>query len=309
MTKFVVHRDDVTPAVRGVAPVTGLWADLGRAVGTVTCGVRRIQVKPGNRTTPVHMEASDEEFFYVLGGGGLSWQDGTTYEVRPGDTILHRKREEAHTLVAGPEGLDVLAYGTRYWKGGGLLPRAGIAWHYPSWVEVGAGDDPWVREIAAGELPLPAPSPRKATIRNLDEVEQTQRTNGGDCDWLQRDLGSACGSVETGLRHFVVAPGQLGPPPHCHSGEEEIFIILSGEGTLWLGDERIPVRAGHMVARPAATRVAHAFAAGAEGLELLAYGTRDGNDMVFYPRSGKIAFRGVGVIGRIERLDYWDGEA
>ena len=28
----------------------------------------------------------------------------------------------------------------------------------------------------------------------------------------------------------------------------------------------------------------------------------------YYPRSGKISFRGVGVIGRIEQVDYWDGE-
>ena len=30
--------------------------------------------------------------------------------------------------------------------------------------------------------------------------------------------------------------------------------------------------------------------------------------MCFYPRSGKLAMRGLGVIGRIDRLDYWDGE-
>ena len=28
----------------------------------------------------------------------------------------------------------------------------------------------------------------------------------------------------------------------------------------------------------------------------------------YYPRSGKISFRGVGVIGRLEQVDYWDGE-
>ena len=160
-----------------------------------------------------------------------------------------------------------------------------------------------------GELDVPSPSPRKATIRNLDEVEPERSTNGSDCDWLARNMGRACGSVETGLRLFTIAPGKLGPPPHCHSGEEEIFHVLGGDGTLWLGDERIPVRVGHVVARPAATRVAHAFAAGAGGMELLAYGTRDGNDMAYYPRSGKIYFRGVGVIGRLEQLDYWDGEA
>jgi hypothetical protein len=35
---------------------------------------------------------------------------------------------------------------------------------------------------------------------------------------------------------------------------------------------------------------------------------RDPGDVCYYPRSGKIAFRGVGVIARLESLDYWDGE-
>ena len=48
--------------------------------------------------------------------------------------------------------------------------------------------------------------------------------------------------------------------------------------------------------------------AGPEGLALLAYGTRDPNDICYYPRSGKISWRGVGLIGRIEHVDYWDGE-
>jgi hypothetical protein len=30
--------------------------------------------------------------------------------------------------------------------------------------------------------------------------------------------------------------------------------------------------------------------------------------MAYFPRSGKIYWRGLGVIGRVERLDYWDGE-
>jgi hypothetical protein len=41
---------------------------------------------------------------------------------------------------------------------------------------------------------------------------------------------------------------------------------------------------------------------------MLVYGTRDTNDVCWYPRSQKIFWRGVGVIGRIETLDYGDGE-
>jgi uncharacterized cupin superfamily protein len=41
---------------------------------------------------------------------------------------------------------------------------------------------------------------------------------------------------------------------------------------------------------------------------LLAYGTREPNDICYYPRSGKVYLCGVGVIGRIEPVDYWEGE-
>jgi len=40
----------------------------------------------------------------------------------------------------------------------------------------------------------------------------------------------------------------------------------------------------------------------------LAYGTREPNDICYYPRSNKVAFRGVGLIGRFEPLSYADGE-
>jgi len=97
-------------------------------------------------------------------------------------------------------------------------------------------------------------------------------------------------------------------PPHCHSIEEEIFVVLDGDGIVVLGDQETPVGPGHVIARPAGTGVAHMFRAGAGGLTYLAYGMRDPGDVCYYPRSGKIAFRGVGVIARVERLDYWDGE-
>ena len=41
---------------------------------------------------------------------------------------------------------------------------------------------------------------------------------------------------------------------------------------------------------------------------MLIYGPRKPNDMAYYPRSNKIAWRGLGVIGRVEVLDYFDGE-
>jgi len=39
-----------------------------------------------------------------------------------------------------------------------------------------------------------------------------------------------------------------------------------------------------------------------------AYGTREPNDICYFPRSNKLYFRGVGLIGRLESLSYDDGE-
>ncbi len=124
----------------------------------------------------------------------------------------------------------------------------------------------------------------------------------------RRNLGRSAGSITTGIQHVEVAPGKESAPPHCHSLEEEIFVILDGDGVLVLGDEETTLRAGHVISRPAGTGVAHMFRAGPSGLTYLAYGMRHNGDVCYYPRSNKIAFKGVRLMARLERLDYWDGE-
>jgi uncharacterized cupin superfamily protein len=110
------------------------------------------------------------------------------------------------------------------------------------------------------------------------------------------------------VKHVAAPEGKLAAPPHCHSEEEELFVVLEGEGTLILGDDEHRVHAGSIVGRRAGTRVAHAFRGGPGGIAFLAYGTRRPSDICYYPRSGKVLLGGVGVMGRIEQLDYWDGE-
>jgi len=85
--------------------------------------------------------------------------------------------------------------------------------------------------------------------------------------------------------------------------------VLDGTGTfeIW-PDQEHPVRAGSVVAVPPGSAYAHRFRGGDNGLTFLAWGTREPNDICWYPRSKKMMWRGVGVIGRIETLDYWDGE-
>jgi uncharacterized cupin superfamily protein len=283
---------------------------VGARIGLARVGLSRYEVPPGGRLMPAHVHADEEEIAFVLAGSGLSWQDSKTYEVRAGDALVHLAGAEAHTLVAGDAGLDVLVFGQGSPIGLTWLPRAQAMWAGRAGrhlLPVG-GEHPFDAEVAAGPLALPAPeAERPSTIVSLDDLPRAE-TRRGRTDVVRADVGRAAGSVATGLKHVVIRPGARSHPAHCHSAQEEVFVVLAGGGRLELGDEEHPLRPGHVVGRPPSTGVAHAFEAGTEGMTMLAYGTRDANDICFYPRSGKVFLRGIGVMGRIERADYWDGE-
>ena len=309
---MIAHWDEVEWQRREKGEMGADWQRLGNAAGTHTVGVNRVRIDPGRLSTPPHSHGASEELVFVLSGSGLSWQDEQVYEVGPGDCIVHLADHEEHTLRGGPDRLEVLIYGTRHPTELGWLPRSrAIRLGWP-WVE-GRTDDPWEVEAQAEPLAFGEPAGRPGNNVNLANVGSSD----DKLDW--RDISDAGGSLRTGLAWLRIEPGRTGSPPHCHSAEEEVFVVLEGEGTLelWPGPravdrgaerEDVPVRPGHVVARPPATGIGHAFRAGDDGLTLLLYGTREPNDIAYYIRSKKINFRGVGLIGRIEHLDYYDGE-
>jgi uncharacterized cupin superfamily protein len=282
--------------------------DLGSAAGSRAVGLKRVRAEPGAQTSPVHAHGAEEEIFFVLAGDGRLWQGGRACAVAAGDALVHVAGGPAHTIVAGGAGLDVLAFGERRVAEAGVLPRSGVAWVGETWFEgPGAGAHPFAREAALDPVDVSDVGARPANVVALADPEP-KPVRRGATDVVRRDLGRAAGSVTSGLKHIVVAPGAESHPPHCHSAEEELFVVLDGDGTLRLGDEDHAVRRGHVVARPAGTGVAHSWVAGGRGLTLLAYGQRDPRDVCWYPRSRKLYVRGVGAIFRVERLDYWDGE-
>jgi uncharacterized cupin superfamily protein len=309
----IAHWDDVERNRRAKGEMDATWQRLGDAAGTKGVGVNRVRVAPGKLPTPPHSHGASEEIFFVLEGSGLAWQDEQVHEVRPGDCIIHRADELEHTFVAGSDGLEYLVFGTRHPTEVGWLPRSGAVRFGWPWFE-GRTDDPWDREAEAPPLAYGEPAERPPNILNVDEVE-LERYGGA----TTAPLATQERSDQAGFHWERLDPGSRGSVPHCHSEEEEIFVILEGEGTLhfWPSPvaeargakhEELPLRPGHLIARPPGTRVSHWFRAGPNGLTMLIYGTRRPNDMAWYPRSNKIFWRGLGVIGRIESLEYDDGE-
>jgi uncharacterized cupin superfamily protein len=308
----ITHLDDAFANEFDLGHLRSRWTMLGEAAGSATVGLRRIQIPAGGWSTPAHEHGRSEEIFYVLSGSGVSWQRNETAAIRAGDAIVYLPRKGPHTVRADDE-LDLLAFGTREHDEAPRFPQLNLALIGGRGVQTAASVARGVpiqfeREAEHGPPELPAGvGPRPSTIVNLDDLEPTT-VKRPRVERTRRNFGRAAGSQRSGLQHVEVAPGRESAPPHCHSIEEEIFVILDGDGALILDQEETAVRTGHVISRPAATGISHAFRAGPGGLTYLAYGTRDPGDVCYYPRSNKIAFRGVHVIARLERLDYWDGE-
>src|SRR5579884_321416 len=310
----LAHWDDVEWQRRAKGEMDAEWKFLGPAAGTAGVGVNRVRVAPGKLPTPPHSHGASEEVYFVLAGSGLAWQDGDVHEIRPRDCVIHRADHFEHTLVAGPDGLEYLVYGTRHPTEIGWLPRSRairIGW---PWAE-GRDDDPWDVEAGVEPLDVGEPKPRPENIVNADEVQHELQ---GD-QAVTAPLATRERSDLAGFHWERLNPGKTGAIPHCHSEEEEIFVVLDGTATLHLWPsplreergaqrEEHELRAGHVVARPPGTGVSHWFRAGDAGCTMLVYGTRRPNDMCFYPRSNKVSWRGLGVIGRVEHVPYWDGE-
>ncbi len=289
MTLPVVNRADVKPRDVAAGDIKFTRRRLGAAAGAAGIGASLYEVAPGARQMPVHVHGDEEEIFFVLGGEGLSWQGGAACPVGAGDAIVHLPGGDPHTFLAGDGGLELLAFASGSDTGITYLPRARVMWCGPRWVPVDS-EHPFKAEAAAGPLERPDPTARPANVVALEDLDR-----GPFPKAAVRRLGRAGGAVKAGLNHVGLSPGAEGAPPHCHALEEELFVILEGSGTLRLGADQHPLRAGDVVARPPSTGVSHQLRAGDQGLSYLVYGTREPGDSVYYPEVGKVRLRGLGV--------------
>jgi uncharacterized cupin superfamily protein len=121
------------------------------------------------------------------------------------------------------------------------------------------------------------------------------------------------GNYRVGMLIEAPAPGRRLAPRHYHMLEEEHALILEGQVTLLLGDERYAMTAGDYVCFPAGRKVGHSFMNSGTGpCSYLMIGERNANDVCVYPDSGKMAVNALRTRGAIFDMAgvraYWDGE-
>ena len=85
------------------------WRDLD----TESTGVALLRIKPGQRQPFAHRHDKAEEVYVVLSGSGRIKLGDEVAEVKPMDAIRISPRI-VRSLAAGPDGLEVLAFGPRH---------------------------------------------------------------------------------------------------------------------------------------------------------------------------------------------------
>ena len=109
------------------------------------------------------------------------------------------------------------------------------------------------------------------THLNLLDVEDLAPGHGLAAMGEARFAREALGCTSSGLSHQRLRPGARQPFGHRHQREEEIYLVLSGSGTMRLDDAYVDV--APLDAIRVAPSVMRGFEAGPEGLELVVFGS------------------------------------
>ena len=151
-------------------------------------------------------------------------------------------------------------------------------------------------------------------VINLDELKLEQFAKGETFESASARIGPLLGAKDLGYSYDVVPPGKRSCPFHSHRGEEEMFFVVRGEGTLRYGGETRRIRAGDVICCPTGgPETAHQIVNDSNApLAYLSISTMAPVEVCEYPDSKKVGAyaRDFRHMTRAEHhVDYWTGEA
>ena len=166
----------------------------------------------------------------------------------------------------------------------------------------------------------------RAPFINVNDIElmpQTPQKPEAGFEARIAPIAAPLGATKLGCRLTALAPGKKAFPHHVHHVNDELFVILSGEGTLRFGAEQYAVRSGDVIVCPAggAERAHQLINTSANELRYLSISSAELPEVAEYPDSNKFGVYSVTAadttppqrrlvfLGRTAHgVDYFDGE-
>ena len=150
-------------------------------------------------------------------------------------------------------------------------------------------------------------------VVNVDELTLEHFAKGDKFGGASARIGPLLGAKDLGYSYDVVPPGKRSCPFHSHRGEEEMFFVVKGRGTLRYGSETRTIRAGDVICCPVGgPETAHQIVNDSDAeLAYLSVSTMMPAEICEYPDSGKIGAFGGGMRHMTRNdagVDYWVDE-
>jgi uncharacterized cupin superfamily protein len=294
-------------------------------------GVAIEELPAGKQSSPAHYHIFEEEHVYILEGALTARIGADIHEMKAGDYVCFPAGQKAgHCLINNTDAT------CRYVIVGERNPSEVVVYTDTSKVMVRALGRGSIFDLAAkrgyweGEntgLPEGEGSlPHVVAETPMTPVKGKPPISSHDVAWHERALGP--GFVDRNKHLTCEAVGEVyhvgilieGPPPgmrqspkHYHMLEEEHALILEGEVTLLLGDERYKMKPGDYACFPAGQKVGHSFINSGTGpCSYLMIGEHNRNEVCVMPDSNKMEVRALRTERSIFDMsgvrNYLDGE-
>lgn len=294
-------------------------------------GVAIEELGPGRQSSPAHYHIFEEEHVYIL-AGELTARIGTaSYAMKAGDYVCFPAGQKAgHCLVNESAAL------CRYVIVGERNPNEVVVYTDSDKVLVRSLGRRAIYDLAArrgywdGEdtgLAAGAALPPDTTAGAQEAPARPKPPISAESvPWEETSVGERFGGRARHLTHAAVgapyrvgvlieapAPGRRLAPSHYQMLEEEHALILDGQVTLLLGQERHELCAGDYVCFPAGRKLGHSFLNSGTGpCSYLMIGEHNPNEVCVYPDSNKLAVDALRTRDSIFDMaglrSYWDGE-
>jgi uncharacterized cupin superfamily protein len=309
------------------------YRHLSRAAMGEDCrvGIAIVELRPGKQSSPAHYHIFEEEHVYILEGALTARIGADVYEMKAGHYVCFPAGQIAGHCLVNNSGTVC-----RYVIVGERNPNEVVVYTDSRKVLVRALGRRAIFDLAASrgywdgeETGLPngeIPSSGGMGVAPEAPVRPRPPISSDDVEWEVEGEGPQFGGRSKHLTYAAVgrdynvgvpieapAPGMRLCPKHYHMLEEEHALILEGQVTLLLGEERYEMKAGDYVCFPAGQKIGHSFMNSGTGpCSYLMIGERNPNEVCVYPDSNKIMVRALRSEDDIFDMSgvrkYWDGE-
>lgn len=155
-------------------------------------------------------------------------------------------------------------------------------------------------------------------IRNFHEAELKPLSRPPHYDSRGVRLARGTAARKLGASYDIVEAGKRTCPYHLHHAQEEMFIVLEGQGTLRVAGELLPIKAGDVIFIPAGPEYPHQILNTSDApIKYLSISTMEQPEICVYPDSNKFMaesgpdgprpFEAIRTVGEGD-LDYWKDE-